>query len=38
MILILCNTSNGITTLKKQVFVNHSVFAKKFEEEMHMRT
>lgn len=32
--LILYNTTNGITALKKHVYVDHYVIAKKFEEEM----
>jgi hypothetical protein len=30
--LILYNTTNGITTLKKHVNANHSIIAKMFEE------
>jgi hypothetical protein len=30
--LILCNTTNGTTTLKKYVNANHSIIAKMFEE------
>jgi len=32
--LILCNTTNGITTLKKHVSTNYYILGKKFEEEM----
>jgi hypothetical protein len=32
--LILYNTTNKITTLKKHVNVNHSIIAKMFEEEL----
>ncbi len=32
--LILYNTTNMITTLKKHVNANHSIIAKMFEEEM----
>jgi hypothetical protein len=32
--LILYNTTNGITTLKKHVNANHFIIAKMFEKEM----
>jgi len=32
--LIIYNTTNGITTLKKHVDANHSIIAKIFEEEV----
>jgi hypothetical protein len=31
---ILYNSANGITTLKKHVYANHSVIAKIFEQEV----